>query len=103
MYFLVMLELPLVHTAASWKISLSFFLGTLHLYSSGFLPHPLHAAVNELLTTKETSRSGKANASLAHQRNVDGKAEFNYSEVGSGDVFNIFRCVDWPAGGSVVR
>lgn len=40
MYFLVMLELPLVHTAASWKLSLSFFLGShsSSLFCWGFFP-----------------------------------------------------------------
>lgn len=67
MYFLVMLELPLVHTAASWKLSLSLSSSalTLHLYSAPFFFFLfLHAAVNESLTTKETSRSGKVQGCL---------------------------------------
>lgn len=101
MYFLVMLELPLVHTAASWKLSLSLslFLGShsSSLFCWGFFFLFLHAAVNESLTTKETSRSGKAHGGLAHQRNAEG----SYCEVGSGEVFNCFPAGGWPAGGSV--
>lgn len=103
MYFLVMLELPLVHPAASWKLSLSFFLGS---HSSSlfclfflFFFLFLHVAVNESLTTKETSRSGKAHGCLAQRQSTDAKD----CAVGSGEVFNRFTPAGWPAGGGVTH